>query len=122
MATQPVKAKSQTKTVGGLVFWPVKRPHNFYASVRSWVVAGLPDDVYVYDSADTLVGCRIKIVDATYHRGTFTRIPLLLKPKEKKLIFPSTLLVPIFPAIIKNTLPGIKGANTKDHHKLNYGT
>lgn len=122
MATKPLHVKPCTKSVGGLVFWPAKRPENFWPSVRAWVSAGCPDNAYVYDSADTLVGCRIKIVDATYYRGTFTRIPLHLKPKEKKLIFPSILLVPISPAVTKEQVPGIKGANTKEHHKLNYGS
>jgi hypothetical protein len=121
MATAPVKAKPAVKTVGGLIFWPVKKPERFYASVRSWVEAGLPDEAWVYDSADTLSSCRIKIVDATYYRGIFNRIPRLLKPKEKKLIFPSILLVPITPALAKDRAKGIKGANTKEHHRLNYG-
>lgn len=121
MATIPIKAKPVTKTVGGLIFWPIKMPKRFYPSVRSWIEAKMPDESWVYDSADTLSGCRIKIMDAIYYRGIFTRIPRLLTPKEKKLIFPSILLVPIKPASAKDTTKGIKGANTKEHHKLNYG-
>lgn len=120
MAAKPIKAKPRTKTVGGLIFWPVKKPERFYPSVRAWLEAGSEDNVWVYDSADTLTGCRIKIMDATYYRGIFTRIPRLLTPKEKKLIFPSIVLVPIFPAMVKDTVKGIKGANTKEHHRLNY--
>jgi hypothetical protein len=121
MAKKIVTARPVTKTVGGLIFWPQIKPKRFYPSVFSWIKAGLPNESYVYDSADTLTACRIKIVDAAYYRGIFSRISVWVKPKEKKLIFPSVLLVPIYPAETVSTVTGIKGANTKEHHKLNYG-
>jgi hypothetical protein len=115
-----IKVKPVTKTVSGLIFFPTSRPDKFYPSVLAWIEAGTPDNAFVYDSADTLLGCRIPIIDGTFHRGMFTRIPRLLKPIKASIIFPSTLLVKILPAKIVDSVAGIRGANTKDHHKLNY--
>jgi len=122
MATQKLKVKPVTTLVHGVVFWPKVIPKNFYPSVYAWAEAGTPSDAWVYDSVDTLTACRIKIVDATYYRGVFTRLPTVRPTtKESKVIFPVVLMVPIKPAHVKDVLKGIKGANTKAYNKLNYG-
>ena len=114
------KVTRLTRTVRGIVFWPKKLPHPFYPSVHAWAEAGYPDDVWVYDSVDTLRAYNIKILDAHSVFGVWARLPRLLKEEEREITVVSSLSVEVTPARPKKKLKGIVAADTKSHNKLVY--
>ena len=112
--------KRNLYNLGGLVFRPLKKKKGdiIYKSVFSWVEAGKPDNVYIFDNVQTLLEARIPIVDSIAQNGiyTFIRGKGKLKPTKVRLKH----LFEMKPIVIIKTVKGIHAADTKEHHKMSY--
>lgn len=114
------KAKGREFTLQGLVFWPEKKPENFYPSVYAWVKAGKPDGVTIYDTVDVLIDCLIPICDAVEFNGLYRRVPIPIPKKKASIRLSKKLVVPTYPAKALKKVDVIRKADAKDHHKMNY--
>lgn len=102
------------RTLGGLAFSSTQA-HHF--SIISWVLAGTPDNVYIHDSIDNLITAGIPVVDAKVLRGLYIRNK---RGKPVECTVNTVQAVPISEMKFIKKIKGIKDANTKDQHKLNY--
>lgn len=114
-------ASSFKSVLAGLIFFPKKKPDNFFISVLAWVEAGKPTEAYIHDTLDNLTASGIPIRDAVSYRAIFQKLPKARKPIPCKVELHKITVVPAKPPEITHTFDGILVANTKDHHKLNYG-
>lgn len=113
-----IKDEVVKRTVGGLIF-KSKTDKKVYGSVASWVRDGKPNDVYVYDHADTLKVCGFPICDGAYVRGMYRKMAVL-KPKEADIRLIGSFIRDLRPAEVKTKEDGVRVAETKDHHKMIY--
>lgn len=125
MANVSSSKKPQAKvgreyTLQGLVFRPLKKPDNFFPSVFAWVSSGRPDNAVIYDTVDVLIDCQVPICDAVAFNGLYRRVEVPSPAKTVTIRLSKKLVVPTGPAKPLKTVPGIKKADAKDHHKMNY--
>jgi hypothetical protein len=111
--------KTFETTVGGLAFYPVDK-EGVYMSIKAWLTAGSPNNVYVYDNVDTLKVTGIPICDATYFGGLYKKIPKRLKPRKVVVHIVPSFLKELTEAQVQTKIKGIKASATQKHHKMSY--
>lgn len=112
--------KAKEYTLQGLVFMPKKKPENFFPSVYAWVTSGRPNNAVIYDTVDVLIDCQVPICDAVVFNGLYRRVPISRPHKTVAIRLSKKLVVVTNPAKSLKTVDGIKKADPKDHHKMNY--
>lgn len=113
-----IPSKPLKRTLQGLIFHP-KKTKDVFIGIKLWVAAGLPDNVTIFDNADTLLICGIPICDGVVTRGMYQKIKAR-KAKQTIVKLIPHLIRDLNLPVIKTTTQGIEVAETKAHNVMKY--